>query len=322
MNFHLLTLSTFEPHPRAEHPILTWPMPFGRHRVSLCFQICDDGLFVLHHNNPRGPHDQLCGWQWTTGRLAVVSGPFSWYYKLTSQTLRANPTMSFESFVLLTPSSFVIPVIITHLDAALDIGDELDNPADLSWTHHLHIYAFPPLATAPLSPGDPLLPPHTAVPVAILDMPAFHIDIFANIPPPRLSIRTDPPPRHTFPSHPEHAPPAFAPDPESGVIIMEVHCQVPLEEPDERDPHFVIALLKKTLIQYLPAPTSPLLRSAFPRPAPVIEWNRLAPSVRMFGPDMIPSCESPRYLNVTLITSLGMLCVWQPLCHPCSSDTQ
>jgi len=73
MHFHLLSLSTFQAHPLATKPILTWPIALTRPRVSLCFQICDDGLYVLHHHTPHGPHDYLVGWQWTTGRHAIVS---------------------------------------------------------------------------------------------------------------------------------------------------------------------------------------------------------------------------------------------------------
>ena len=73
MHFHLLALSSFEPHPRAADTILDWPLTMQRREISLGFQICDDGFFVLKHNTRHGPHDQLCGWQWTTGRLAVVS---------------------------------------------------------------------------------------------------------------------------------------------------------------------------------------------------------------------------------------------------------
>jgi hypothetical protein len=73
MLIHLLSLSTFEPHPRASRPILEWPVPLYRRKISLGFQICDDGLFILHHNQPGPSHDMVCGWQWTTGRLAVVS---------------------------------------------------------------------------------------------------------------------------------------------------------------------------------------------------------------------------------------------------------
>lgn len=73
MLFHLFSLSTFEPHPRAAFETMTWPEALSQPRISLGFQICDDGLFVLKHNAPGGPYDQICGWQWTTGRLGVVS---------------------------------------------------------------------------------------------------------------------------------------------------------------------------------------------------------------------------------------------------------
>lgn len=195
--------------------------------------------------------------------------------------------MSFESFVLLSPSALVIPTIITHLDPTSETMDELDNPADLSWTHHLHLYAFPPFVTFPTSEPHP--PPHTATHIATIDLPKFHVDIVANIPPPRLSIRTDPPPRYSFPTHPERPVP-FLPDPTSGVIIMEVFCQLDNDDPI---PHFAICILKKTLLSYLPAPTSPLLLQAFPRPAPVVSWATIAPKVRMFGPDL----EEPSEFN-------------------------
>jgi hypothetical protein len=77
MLFHILTLSTFEPHPLAAESILTWPETLSRPRISLGFQIADDGLFVLKHNGGRnGSADQLYGWQWTTGRQGVVSLPW------------------------------------------------------------------------------------------------------------------------------------------------------------------------------------------------------------------------------------------------------
>lgn len=72
MFFHLLALSTFEPHPLARDKIIEWPGTIPRRQVQLGFQICDDGFFVLNHNIPGGAHDQLCGWQWTSGRLGVV----------------------------------------------------------------------------------------------------------------------------------------------------------------------------------------------------------------------------------------------------------
>jgi hypothetical protein len=197
--------------------------------------------------------------------------------------------MSFESFVLLTPSSFVIPTIITHLDTLSDTQDELDNPSDLSFTHHLHIYAFPPFSAVKLNPNpsEPLPPPHTAIHIATLDLPRFHVDFSAHIPPPHLTIRTDPPPRYTLPTHPEHGVSSWMPTPESGVLIIEVFCH----DPVEINPHFVMICLKSTLIQYLPAPTSPLLFQAFPRPAPVVSWQTLSPNVRMFGPNAEASCE-------------------------------
>lgn len=213
--------------------------------------------------------------------------------------------MSFESFVLISSSSFVIPTIITHLDPFSETQDELENASDLSWTHHLHLYAFPPFSSVPVpeNSSDPMPPPHTATHVATIDLPRFHIDIAAHIPPPRLSIRTDPPPRHTFPSHPAGGVTQFTPTPESGLAVVEFRCQ----SPEDPDAHYVMLLSKSTLAQYLPAPTSPLLQQQFPRPAPVVPWSTLAPYVRLFGPDMQPSCEYTRSNGAD--ASLGVLCI-------------
>jgi hypothetical protein len=73
MLFHLLSLSTGLPHPMAATSPIEWPTALARRKISLSFQICDDGFFVLSQRNQREGTDQLCGWQWTTGRLAVVS---------------------------------------------------------------------------------------------------------------------------------------------------------------------------------------------------------------------------------------------------------
>lgn len=204
------------------------------------------------------------------------------------QTLKAYPIMTFESFVLLSPTAFAVPTVMTRLDPNSLIQGMLDDPSDLTFSHHIHLFAFPPFSAADIPANEPHAPPHTATHIATIDLPDFRTDLEANLPPPRLSLRTDPPPRHTMPTHPVDRVIAFDPDPTSGVCVMEVFCQDPDRDPD---PHFVICFLKSALLQYLPAPTSPLLRQAFPRPAPVVSWQTFAPKVRMFGPDLSRSCE-------------------------------
>jgi len=195
--------------------------------------------------------------------------------------------MSFESLILLTPWSFIIPTIVTHLDVTSPNQDDPTDVSDLSWTHHLHVYAFPPLSSVTIRPGEPSPPPHSAVHVKTLDLPRFLVDIRRMIPPPRLSIRADPPPRTNPPTHPEGQVAPFQPLPESGIYIVDVYCQMP-----DSMPHYQIFLEKATLSQYLPSPDSGLLRTAFPRPAVPISWADLAPKVRMWGPDLDPPCKS------------------------------
>ncbi|OCF35179.1 hypothetical protein I316_03221 [Kwoniella heveanensis BCC8398] len=269
LHLHLLTLSTFEPHPLAAKPVLEWPVRLPHKVSTLGFQICDDGLFVLR-NSGAAMKDHLCGWQWTTGRLAV--------------TVKPGGVSTFESFVLLSPSSFIIPSVATRLRPDSLIQDNLADARDLVFSHHLLLYAFPPFSSVPLKEGEPHPPPHNAIQVAVIDLPQFHIDIEGELPPPRMTVRTDPPPRYTFPTHPPEMPQPFLPDPESGTIIVEFYCQ-PMNELFGRPPHYVMFALKKTFLAYLPAPASPLLFQAFPRPAPVLSWDTIAPKVRMIGPD-------------------------------------
>jgi hypothetical protein len=194
--------------------------------------------------------------------------------------------MSFESFVLLSPWSFIIPTIVTHLDITSPNQDDPGDVSDLSWTHHLYIYAFPPLSSTIINAGEPVPPPHTAVHVKTFDLPPFLVNIERGIPPPRMSIRADPPPRITPPTHPDGSQAPFQPLPESGIYIIELYCQMP-----DTLPHYQIFMEKATMLQYLPSPDSALLRTAFPRPAVPVPWTDLAPKVRMFGPDLDPSCK-------------------------------
>lgn len=78
MFIHLLSLSTFEPHPLAQDPMLQFPVALPDRNIHLDFQILDDMIHVMskameeEHSNERIP-DHIIGWQWTTGRLCVVS---------------------------------------------------------------------------------------------------------------------------------------------------------------------------------------------------------------------------------------------------------
>lgn len=184
--------------------------------------------------------------------------------------------MRFESFVLLSPSAFVIPTLVVHTSP-----DELNVLP--TWSHHLHLYAFPPFSAIqlPKTKDVPMPPPHTPIHVATLDLPEFTVDLENDIPPCRLTVRSDPPPRHTLPTHPTSGSiPAFQPTPESGVIVVGMNGQIA----DVELATYALIIPKSALLQYLPAPTSALLFAAFPRPAPVVPWRMLAPRVRMFGP--------------------------------------
>lgn len=280
MELHLFSLSTFEPHPKAERHIIEFPQHLASDEIILDFQICDDALYVMSRGTgmfgePDSPNSILYGWEWTTGRLHVG--------------VEAPEHVSFESFVLLTPSSFCIPVTIARLPDAALAPDDLTPAAfrQLFWTHHLYLYAYPPL-------GDHAGSGHwTAQHVSTVDMPPIKNRFLQGVPPMAMGIRTDPPPRTFNSPYPLHAPPPYLPDPESGVAIITFALQAhffPMFNPELPDnPVFTLIVYKSTLAKLLPEPTSPLLKQAFSRPVPVMPFKRLAPDCRLLGPDRVPT---------------------------------
>lgn len=208
-------------------------------------------------------------------------------YMTDMQSLKALQTMTFESFVMLTPTSFIIPIVQTRIDITSGRNANLTDLSDLFWTHHLCIYAFPPFSTFPVSsdPSEPVAPPHTATLVRIIDMPTFHVDIQNDIPPPRMNIRADPPPRADAPTHPIENVQPFLPEPKSGTYTIEFSCSTP-EIPF---PHFVMVIPKRALLPYVPPRDSPMLRQARPKPMPIVAWDTFRHDVRLFGPKMMPA---------------------------------
>lgn len=280
MEFHLFSLSTFKPHPKADQHTIEWPEHLPGKNIVLDFQICDDGLYVLCKSPKTFFHegreaDVLQGWQWTSGRRHVQ--------------LAAPDDFRFESFVLLTPSSFIVPVAIARLPEL-----NADALRQLRWEHRLYLYSFPPLNDVPTS-GEPghWTPTH----VATVDLPPFKNNLVEGVPPLHMCIRTDPPPRHYNSPYPLHAPPPFLPEPESGVAILTITLALeifPIRHNDlDIATTFNLIVPKTTLIKLLPEPISPILKQGFSRPVPVMPWARLAPNCRLFGPDRVQTgtCE-------------------------------
>ena len=85
--YHLLSLSTFEPHPLAQMPILDYPpacQPFAATRQLL--QVMGDTLVILVSRYqihwllaglqglpPMGSEEEIVCWNWKTGRVLAVS---------------------------------------------------------------------------------------------------------------------------------------------------------------------------------------------------------------------------------------------------------
>ena len=157
----------------------------------------------------------------------------------------------------------------------MDRGDQLTED-DLDFTHHLELYAFPE--------GETPDEPYEATHVATIDLPRFSFNLSRGVMPVRMSVRTDPPPRQSFPSYPLNNPSPFMPDPTSGIAIFDIHA--PELAPNGEPPHYVLFMHKTTLLRYMPAPTSPLLKETWSRPAPVITWDKIAPYSRLLGPDL------------------------------------
>lgn len=289
MEIHLLSLSTFKPHPRAETPVLNFHPVRYQTTSNLEFQICDDMLFVLRKQHMRDiamPRvhlripDQLIGWQWTTGRKCVE--------------LVSAAKQELGSFQLLTPTSFIV--------TAYRAVAEVEDAHDLQFSHHLDLYAFPPASQLP-SDSERRWRPTC---VRTFDLPRFTTDLRNNVLPPQLMVRVEPPPRQTFPEYPLHAPPPFVPDPASGVVLVSARQQLlNIEEPDDVDVlHFMFVFPKPLLISYLPRVAdldARLARNALIPPAAVtisdeqlaelwadvprsVPWDELAPHVRALGP--------------------------------------
>lgn len=204
---------------------------------------------------------------------------------LTQQRASARDSdIAWSSFVLLTPSSFVVATMRSVLDTNADANpNDPDVPLNLNvdFTNHLELYAFPE--------GEIPDTPFTATHIATIDLPHFRFDLMRGVAPVRMGARTDPPPRQKFAKYPLHTPPPFAPDPKSGLVIFDIYCHEMHMHADP--PHYVLFMLKSTLLRYLPAPTSPLLRETWSRPAPVISWEKIAPHARLVGPDMAEPSE-------------------------------
>ncbi|KAL1412093.1 hypothetical protein Q8F55_003090 [Vanrija albida] len=256
MYLHLFSLTTFEPHPLAAQPVLEFPFDLYAQSIHLDFQICDDALFVMYRRN-RGMRDTLIGYQWTSGRVVVA--------------LEAASTQSFTSFVLLSPTSFVIPTVVQRIDATLGRIADITDLSDITFAYSLNVYSFPSFSGVPLEELPATA--YTPVPVSVVQLPDFSYDLNRGIPPPMTTIRTDPPPRHQYATHPLHAPPPFRPDPESGIAVVEVHTGT--------DAHYVMILHKAALQQHVPERLP-----AKDAPVPVVPWESIAPSVRVFGPDV------------------------------------
>lgn len=289
MEIHLLSLSTFKPHPRAQVPVLTFHPTRWQTTSNLEFQICDDSLFVLRKQTVRDmalPRvhvripDQLVGWQWTTGRMCM---------ELTSAAKQ-----ELQSFQLLTPTSFIV--------TAYRAVAEVDDAHDLEFSHHLDLYAFPRFDTLPQDTERRWRPTC----IKTFDLPRFTTDLRNNILPPQMSVRVEPPPRQNFPQHPLHAPPPFVPDPATGVVLVSVRQQLlNLEVPDEGETlHFMFVFPKPLLISHMPQVADyeeRLSRNSLIPPLAAtisaeelaelwadvprsVSWAELAPHVRALGP--------------------------------------
>lgn len=289
MDIHLLSLTTFKPHPRAEVPVLSFHPTRWQTTSNLEFQICDDSLFILRKQTVRDmamprAHvqipDQLVGWQWTTGRMCLE--------------LTCAARQDLQSFQLLTPTSFIV--------TAFRAVAEVDDAHDLEFSHHLDLYAFPPFDRLPADSERRWRPTL----VKTFDLPRFTTDLRNNILPPQPSLRVEPPPRQTFPEYPLHGPPPFVPDPTSGVVLVSLRQQLlNIEEPDDIDVlHFMFVFPKPLLISHIPsvpdmeerlarnALIPPLATTISPEQLTAlwadvprtVPWDELAPYVRALGP--------------------------------------
>ncbi|EIW70779.1 hypothetical protein M231_02565 [Tremella mesenterica] len=226
--FHLLTLSSFTPHPLAQIPSLDFP-PFslGLTQTRQLIQVMGDTLCVLvSRSAPQwilaglgvgmnfgaggisGIDEELVAWNWKTGRVlarhAIVEA--GW----------------FASFALLSPTTFLLttthnvsPVLPTETRSVASVFPPVIQVYSLLSDPKSHINPVQPLGPDYLDDTS-----HRPVLVAQLELPAFVQGASVG----GFDVRPDPPfpPSKPDPGSGIKLQKPFTQDPKKGVLVFEL----------------------------------------------------------------------------------------------------
>ncbi|WVQ99262.1 hypothetical protein IAU59_006394 [Kwoniella sp. CBS 9459] len=258
--YHLLSLSTFQPHPLAAVPTLDFP-PFTQAIMDTrqLLQVMGDTLLVLVSRYAPawvlaglglglgalggwGHEEELVAWNWKTGKvLARLSLPENGW---------------FSSFSLLSPTTFMIT-------STSNISPVMPNEARAHGSVFppvIQIYSFAPDPNNPINPVQPLdtdpMDDTTPRPVLLaqLELPKFALGVMITA----FDVRPDP----AFPPHQPgtSAKPsptlgkgkAFTQNPLKGILVFDLTVVAPHDEGQlarDRKKSYELFVLRETLVK-------------------------------------------------------------------------
>ncbi|WRT66203.1 uncharacterized protein IL334_003156 [Kwoniella shivajii] len=254
--YHLLTLSTLQPHPLAKSPTLDFP-PFSQAIMDTrqLLQIMGDTLVVQVSRyapawvlaglgfgvgalGPLGHEEELVAWNWKTGKvLSRISLPENGW---------------FSSFALLTPTTF----LITSTSNISPVFPQETRSVGSVFPPVIQIYSFTSDPNNPINPVQPLDtdPMDDTTPRPVL-LAQLHIPQIAdNVSITSFDVRPDP----AFPPHQPGAGPTlgkakpFTQNPGKGVMVFELKLvgtadgTTPLRE---RRKSYEIFVLRESLVE-------------------------------------------------------------------------
>ncbi|KAI0330058.1 hypothetical protein GY45DRAFT_1303533 [Cubamyces sp. BRFM 1775] len=204
VDIHLLKHSTGQPHPAAAKPVLHFEnIYYLPGHCSIMLEISGDTLcFLLNNYFPFVNADPvtLVVYNWKTGEP-----------KVGQKRLYSDPTM-FNSFVLLSPDTVVLPIIPTNALEICQFADELavSHPSDSTSDKETNTSTRPPQI--------PVLKT-----TCTLQLPLLHPGALVL----RMTCRCEPNPRGPFSSatHADRAVPFYS-NPENAVMILHLHIRL------------------------------------------------------------------------------------------------
>ncbi|KAJ8472392.1 hypothetical protein ONZ51_g8540 [Trametes cubensis] len=204
VDIHLLKHSTGQPHPAAAKPVLHFEnIYYLPGHCSIMLEISGDTLcFLLNNYFPFVNADPvtLVVYNWKTGEP-----------KVSQKRLYSDPTM-FNSFVLLSPDTVVLPIIPTNALEVCQFADELTA-------------SHPPDSASPNTEASTSSRPQIPFlkTTCILQLPPLHPGALVL----RMTCRCEPNPRGPLSSatHADRAVPFYS-DPEKAIMILHLHIRL------------------------------------------------------------------------------------------------